>query len=64
MLFLLRIMRGKSVPNLFPCLLDDHLSLMFLHYLPSVCVHVQISSFYGDTSHIGLWPHLNNLILT
>ena len=54
--FLLRTVQPwGSVPDLSPGLTDSHLLSVSSYGLPSVCVCVQISSYYKDTSHIGLY---------
>ena len=65
--FFLRALKEGCVPGLFLWLADGRLSLCL--FIPSslyVCLCVQISPFYKDTSHTGLGPILLqfDLILT
>lgn len=54
--FLLRTMRERSVPGLSLWLAGGRVLPVSSPGLPSVCVYVQISSFYKNTSHIGFGP--------
>ena len=51
-------MREESVPGLSPQLVGAHLLPVSSQSLPSVWVYVQTSSWYKDTSDIGLGPIL------
>lgn len=47
---------------LSPWVVDGHLHI---HIVSShVCLRVQISLFFKHTSHVGLGPHRDDLILT